>query len=122
MTDIDPVPGVTQAVLQTMSGVNGNKILLTRLFLLPSHCFHLISDSRLTLLNGLRFKFTLMRRGGEEEEGENERLQGRTESIRHLDKRSRLSRLHICSQRTHWVIHKHIGLIIKKRAYNGPFD
>lgn len=32
MTDIDPVPGVTQAVLQTMSGVNGNKILLTRLF------------------------------------------------------------------------------------------
>lgn len=70
--DIDLVPGVTQAVLQTMRGENGNKILLTRLFLLPSYCFHLISDSCLTLLNGLRFKFTLMRQGAEGEKGKRE--------------------------------------------------
>lgn len=30
--DIDLNPGVKQAVQQTISGVNGNKILLTRLF------------------------------------------------------------------------------------------
>lgn len=46
-TDIDPAPGVTQAVLQTSSRVNGNKILLTRLSFIAFPLFS--SHSRLSL-------------------------------------------------------------------------
>lgn len=109
-----------------MRRVNGNKILLTRLFLLPSYCFHLISDSRFALLNGLRLKFTLMRRGRAGEEGGEKKKKREAERRCGVHsptwiKRSRLSRLSICPQRTHWVIHRHIRTHHKENGHHGPF-
>lgn len=92
MADVDSVPGVTQAVLRTLSGVNGNKIFLTRLFYcLPTVfiSFQILASDSLT---GPGFKFTLMRRGADGEEGR-EKLRGGANRFGTWIKRSRLSRL-----------------------------